>query len=74
MDDLNESAFERSNRSRDMSKMTGWDVPMPALEVLQRRVFANLRPAGSEPPPGKPKSGDPAFDAMLERITKQSSR
>lgn len=53
----------------DISKWGKWEVPpTPALEVLERRVYANRVSLGEPTPAGRPKSGDPAFDAMLQKI------
>jgi hypothetical protein len=59
---------EKFNAGLNLKGYSGWLVPMPSLEVMQRRVFANLRPVGSEPDDGKQKSGDVAFDLMMSKI------
>lgn len=61
------------NKGLDLSKFTDWPAS-PVLEVIHRRVFANLRPVGSPKPEGRPKSGDPQFDRIMDKIKMGTSR
>lgn len=55
------------NKGLDLSKYTDWPYS-PLIEVMQRRVFANLRPVGSPKTEGGAKSGDPQFDLFMTKI------
>lgn len=55
------------NKGLDFSKYTDWPYS-PLIEVMQRRVFANLKPVGSPKTESRPKSGDPQFDLFMEKI------
>lgn len=39
-----------------------------ANEVMMRRFYANLHPVGDPIDPNTSKTGDPGFDAMLEKV------
>ena len=70
---MSDDRVKAFNKSRDLSRLTDWP-DSPVLEVMSRRVFANLRPVGSPKPEGGPKSGDPQFDRMMDRIKMETSR
>lgn len=71
----NESEFTGRPTGDRLNEMPDWDVPpTPATEIMQRWVFANMRPVGAPAPAGKMASGDPAFDKFLAGVTAGSSR
>lgn len=70
---MSDDRIKAFNKGLDLSKFTDWPNT-PVLEVMRRRVFANLRPVGSPKPKGRPKSGDPQFDRMMDKIKMETSR
>ena len=64
---MSDDRIKAFNKGLDLSKFTDWP-DSPVLEVMQRRVFANLCPVGSPKPEGRPKSDDPQFDRLMENI------
>ena len=64
---MSDDRIKAFNKGLDLSKFTDWP-DSPVLEVMQRRVFANLRPVGPPKPEGRPKSGDSQFDRFMENI------
>lgn len=62
------------NKGLDLSKFADWSPPevkaaWAPIEVMQRRVFAAMRPVGERPGPDKSRSGDPEFDEFIEKLT-----
>lgn len=61
------------NKGLDLSKYDAWDSPelraaWAPIEVMQRRVFAAMRPVGEQPDPDRSRSGDPQFDEFIEKL------
>lgn len=62
------------NKGRKLSSFDAWDSPelraaWAPIEVMQRRVFAAMRPVGEQPGPDKSRSGDTQFDEFIEKLT-----
>ena len=67
------------NKWRDLSKFDMWFSSPEykrwdaASEVLHRRIFANMHTAGDPVESSKSKTGDPGFDAFINKLSKKDA-